>query len=110
MSKDFGRWLSTQCVPAPDVPAILSVDAPPDLMRTVEALEEELGERVRNLYPVDADIHRGFGYYEEVHRVLSAKQLPGEYVASSMWQHAHQLYWQIEAFKKNPDATMWHPV
>ncbi len=81
----------------------------PNLMRSLAELEDDLHQRVmRNLYVMD--VPRGNDYYPAVMRVLALKTLPDTYASSPVWQHAHQLYWQIEAMKGNPEAVLWHPV
>ena len=81
----------------------------PNLMRSIEELEKDLDERMRNLYPMDPEIPRS-NFPQEVRRILSMKTLPEEYAESSVWKHAHWIFWQIEAYKGNPEATMWHPA
>jgi hypothetical protein len=111
MQGDFMGWLdeSAEAVRRHFAPELQSESVRPDLMRTKAELEDDLRERVmRNLYVVD--VPRGADYYVAVWNVLKQKTLPAEYVSSPVWQHAHHLYWQIEALKGNPDATLWHPV
>jgi|GEM_PF-4415881 len=118
MPKDFGHWLSTPDRKQPlvggasvrefDTSLTKADSAPPELLREVTELEEDLRDRARNLYPVD--VPRGQDSHVTVMKILESKVLPKDYASSTVWQHAHQLYWQIQAFKKTPDAVMWHPV
>lgn len=107
MPKEFGHWLQSLQVAKGEKREVNT--SSPDLMRSVAELEEDLDERKRNLYPSDPTIPRG-RWPEEVHRILCTKTLPAEYVDVPVWQHAHQLYWQIEALKGKSDALPWHPV
>ena len=109
MPKEFGRWSEQGTHAQVEQPRASGADAPPDLMRSVAELEEDLYQRVmRNLYPVD--IPRGQDYHQAVMRILAFKELPEHYAMSPVWQHARHLYAQIEALKKKPGALLWNPV
>lgn len=114
MPKEFGYWNTdtnkqSGCALGQSHVQLDKQLSAPNLMRSVEELEDELTQRVmRNLNPID--VPRGQDYYQEVYRILGLENLPDAYAPSSVWQHAHQLYWQIEAFKGNPEAIAYHPV
>lgn len=74
---------------------------------SIPELEKELGERTRNLYPMDASIPRA-QWPQEVERILSLEKLPDEYAASPVWTQAHYIFWQIRVFRMEPNAVMWN--
>jgi len=69
-----------------------------NLLKSVPELEKDYAEVSRNL---DA---------ETIRIIESSPQLPGEWRGSIKIGRAHELYWQIQAFKGDSRAIMHHPV
>jgi len=72
--------------------------AHPDLAKSVEELDAEYKEALRNL-TVWADAI-----------ISTSQELPDQYQTSSVWRHAHQLYWQMEERKRTPAPTARFPM
>ena len=107
MPRDFGYWMTTSRAQATETPIVTPVVAQ-NLMKPVAELEDDLSRVMRNLYPID--IPRGHAHDAEVMKILERITLPIEYANSPVWQHAHQLYAQIQAMKGNSNFLMYHPV
>ncbi len=71
-----------------------------NLLKSVPELEVDYKEVTRNMS------------FEDVAEVEASPEVPEKYRGkeSIKFHAAHAIYWQIQAFKKDPRVIMHHPV